>query len=115
MRFDHRLQFGGGTQQFAAGLARANDIDSARTVRIGLADRIDGDEASVVLSPDANLLESGLVDSIGLVELILRLEDHFGMELPMESLEFDDLRSINTIADLITRLSCFPLARAVGE
>lgn len=69
----------------------------------------------LVDSPDADLLETGLVDSIGLVELILQLEDHFGMDLPMESLEIDDLRSINTIADLVTRLSSMPLARAVGE
>jgi D-alanine--poly(phosphoribitol) ligase subunit 2 len=69
----------------------------------------------LVESPDTNLLESGLVDSIGLVELILRLEDRFGIALPMESLELDDLRSMNTIADLIIRLSSVPLARAVGE
>lgn len=66
-------------------------------------------------SPDADLLETGLVDSIGLVELILQLEDRFGIDLPMESLEIDDLRSVNRIADLITRLSSVPLARAVGE
>jgi acyl carrier protein len=69
----------------------------------------------LVESPDANLLDAGLVDSIGLVELIIQLEDRFGMVLPMESLELDDLRSINTIADLITRLSSIPLAQAVGE
>jgi D-alanine--poly(phosphoribitol) ligase subunit 2 len=69
----------------------------------------------LVESPDANLLETGLVDSIGLVELILHLEDRFGMALPMDSLELDDLRSINTIADLITRLSSIPVAQAVGE
>jgi methoxymalonate biosynthesis acyl carrier protein len=69
----------------------------------------------LVESPDTNLLEAGLVDSIGLVELILQLEDRFGMALPMESLELDDLRSINTIAHLITRLSSMPLARVVGE
>jgi acyl carrier protein len=69
----------------------------------------------LVDSADADLLETGLVDSIGLVELILQLEDRFGIGLPMESIEIDDLRSINTIADLITRLSSIPLARAVGE
>jgi D-alanine--poly(phosphoribitol) ligase subunit 2 len=69
----------------------------------------------LVDSPDANLLETGLVDSIGLVELVLQLEDRFDIGLPMESLELDDLRSINTIADLISRISSIPLARAVGE
>jgi acyl carrier protein len=69
----------------------------------------------LVESPDTNLLEAGSVDSLGLVELILQLEDRFHMALPMESLELNDLRSINTIADLITRLSSIPLARVVGE
>jgi D-alanine--poly(phosphoribitol) ligase subunit 2 len=69
----------------------------------------------VVELPDADLLESGLVDSIGLVELILQLEDRFGVSLPMDELEIDDFRSINTMADLITRRSSIPLARAAGE
>jgi D-alanine--poly(phosphoribitol) ligase subunit 2 len=59
----------------------------------------------VVESPDTDMLESGLVDSIGLVELILQLEDRFEVALPMDALEIDDFRSIHTI----------PLARAVGE
>lgn len=69
----------------------------------------------LVDSPDTDLLESGLVDSIGLVELILQLEERFDVSLPMDALEIDDFRSINTIADLITRLSSIPLARVVGE
>jgi acyl carrier protein len=69
----------------------------------------------VVDSPDADLLESGSVDSIGLVELILQLEERFEVSLPMDALEIDDFRSINAIADLITRLSSIPLARVVGE
>jgi D-alanine--poly(phosphoribitol) ligase subunit 2 len=68
----------------------------------------------MVDSPDVDLLETGLIDSIGLVELILQLEDRFGVSLPMDTLEIDDFRSINKIADLITRLSTVPLDRAVG-
>lgn len=68
----------------------------------------------MVESPDVDLLETGLVDSIGLVELILQLEDRFGVSLPMDTLEIDDFRSINRIADLITRLSTVPLERVVG-
>jgi acyl carrier protein len=70
---------------------------------------------ALVESPEADLLDTGLVDSIGLVELILHLEDRFSISLPMDALEIDDLRSINSIADLITRISSIPLARAVGE
>jgi D-alanine--poly(phosphoribitol) ligase subunit 2 len=68
----------------------------------------------IVDSADVDLLETGLIDSIGLVELILQLEDRFGISLPMDSLEIDDFRSINQIAHLITRLSTIPLERAVG-
>jgi D-alanine--poly(phosphoribitol) ligase subunit 2 len=68
----------------------------------------------MVESPDVDLLETGLIDSIGLVELILQLEDRFAVSLPMDALEIDDFRSINRIADLITRLSSVPLHQVVG-
>jgi D-alanine--poly(phosphoribitol) ligase subunit 2 len=60
-------------------------------------------------SPDLDLLESGLVDSIGLVELIVELENAFGVSLPMEELEIDDFRSVNKLAALIARYSRPPL------
>ena len=65
----------------------------------------------LVASPDIDLLESGLVDSIGLVELILELEQRFSVSLPMENLEIDDFRSVYRIADLIVRCSAAPLGR----
>jgi D-alanine--poly(phosphoribitol) ligase subunit 2 len=65
----------------------------------------------LVASPDIDLLESGLVDSIGLVELILELEQRFSVSLPMENLEIDDFRSVYRIADLIIRFSAAPLGQ----
>lgn len=59
----------------------------------------------IVASADVDLFETGLVDSIGLVELILELEDRFGVSLPMDNLEVDDLRTVRRIADLILRVS----------
>lgn len=66
----------------------------------------------VVVSPEIDLLETALVDSIGLVELILELEERFGVSLPMEDLEIDDFRSVHRIADLIVRFSATPLRLA---
>lgn len=66
----------------------------------------------MVARPDIDLLETGLVDSIGLVELILELEERFGVTLPMEDLEIDDFRSVYRIADLIVRFSAVPLGLA---
>ena len=65
----------------------------------------------IVASGDIDLFETGLVDSIGLVELILELENRFGISLPMENLEFDDLRTVHRIADLIVRYAAVPLGR----
>lgn len=65
----------------------------------------------IVGSPDVDLFETGLVDSIGIVELILALEDRFGISLPMENLELDDLRSVGRIAGLIGRMSVAALGR----
>ena len=66
----------------------------------------------IVGSPDVDLFETGLVDSIGIVELILALEDRFGISLPMENLELDDLRSVGRIAGLIGRTSIVAPGRA---
>lgn len=59
----------------------------------------------IVPSPEVDLFETGLVDSIGLVELILELEERFGISLPMDNLEIDDLRTVRRMADLILRVS----------
>jgi len=59
----------------------------------------------IVASPDVDLFETGLVDSIGLVELILELEDRFGISLPMDNLEIDDLRTVGRMVDLVLRFS----------
>ena len=86
--------------------------------RKGLVDDIQSvlrDDLNVLVdSPHVDLLESGLVDSVGLVELILQLEERFEVSLPMDALEIDDFRSMHTIADLITRLSNVPVARVAG-
>jgi D-alanine--poly(phosphoribitol) ligase subunit 2 len=54
-------------------------------------------------SPDVDLIDSGLVDSIGVVELILEIERRFEIALPPEEVEIDDFRSLNRIAMLVGR------------
>lgn len=56
-----------------------------------------------VESPVVDLLDTGLVDSVTLVELLLVLEQQFGISLPLEDLEMEDLRSVARIADLVGR------------
>ena len=55
-----------------------------------------------VESTDQDLFESGLMDSLSLVQLILELEHHFQLELPMGDLDLSSLRSIDEMARLIS-------------
>jgi acyl carrier protein len=58
-----------------------------------------------VPSAEADLIESGLLDSLRLVELLLEIEAGLGHRIPIDEIELDDLRSVARIARLIsTRL-----------
>ncbi len=54
-----------------------------------------------VESPDADLLHEGVLDSVSMVQLILHLEEHFGLKIELHALELDDLRSVNSIVRLV--------------
>ena len=54
---------------------------------------------------DEDLLDSGLLDSLGLVELLHGIEQEFTIELPVDDLEVDRLRSVRSIADYVAELS----------
>lgn len=54
-----------------------------------------------VPGPDADLIESRLLDSMQIVELLVQIEQQFGLHLDLERVDFDDLRSLTRIARLI--------------
>jgi acyl carrier protein len=54
-------------------------------------------------SHEVDLLEAGLVDSVKIVELVLALEQRFGVQLPFEELEIDDFRTVPRLAERIAR------------
>jgi len=54
-----------------------------------------------VSSPTEDLLSSGTIDSLSLIQLLVNLEEHFGVRIPLDELEIEDLRSIQSIARLI--------------
>jgi acyl carrier protein len=57
-----------------------------------------------VPTPQTDLIEAGLLDSLAVVTLVVEVEQLTGMEIPFETLEFDALRSVDAISDLIDRL-----------
>lgn len=54
-----------------------------------------------VPSVDTDLLESGALDSLQLVDLLLVIEQRFGWRIPIESLDLDQLRSLTRLAGLV--------------
>jgi acyl carrier protein len=58
-----------------------------------------------VPSADSDLLETGVLDSLQLVDLLLLIEQHFGRRIPIESIDLDNLRSLTRLADLIAALA----------
>ena len=57
-----------------------------------------------VPSPDTDLLDTGLLDSLQFVELLLQLEQRFGIRVPIDSIELDDLRTLAGLARVVAAL-----------
>jgi acyl carrier protein len=54
-----------------------------------------------VPSEDTDLIESGLMDSLLLVEFLTHLEEQMGVSVPIEELEPDDFRTIQSITAFV--------------
>ncbi len=69
-----------------------------------------------VPSADTDLLETGLLDSLQLVDLLVLIEQEFGRRIALEAIELDDLRSLSRLAQLVsTPAEPAPAAQAVPE
>jgi len=54
-----------------------------------------------VPSPETDLLATGALDSMGFVELLVRLEERFGIAISLDTVEIDNFRSIRAIAEFV--------------
>lgn len=60
-----------------------------------------GDASS--LRDDRSFLESGIVDSTGMLELIMFLESTYGVKIEPEEMVPENLDSVNRVAQFIAR------------
>ena len=56
-----------------------------------------------VESHETDLMAAGILDSLTLVQMLMHLEERFGLRVAVEDLEIEDLRSIHAIARLVAR------------
>jgi methoxymalonate biosynthesis acyl carrier protein len=61
-----------------------------------------------VPSFDTNLFESGIVDSLAFVNLLLEIENRFDIHVTLENLELENFQSIEAIAAFIARQRMLP-------
>lgn len=54
-----------------------------------------------VPTPDTDLLSTGRLDSLGIVELVMQIERRFGVAIEADDLELDNFRSINSLTDFL--------------
>ncbi len=77
-------------------------IEESDTDRIR---RVFEDALSVAApEPDVDIIQSGLIDSLGLVTLLFELEREFGVRVPLESLEVEDFRTIGNLVRTLAAL-----------
>jgi len=50
-----------------------------------------------------DLLSEGLIDSLGVVKLVLFIEERFGMQIPDEDIIFENFQTIQALADYLDR------------
>lgn len=55
-----------------------------------------------VPTAQTDLLDSGILDSFQMVELIFQLEQHFGLRVNIDQIELENLRTLERIAGLVS-------------
>lgn len=67
-----------------------------------------------VPSRETDLIRTGRLDSVGLVDLLLRLERQYGVRVEMETLEIDQFRSLGSITAFVAARTAPPVAAFTG-
>ena len=76
--------------------------NAAAAIREWLQENVTGNRE---VSDDEQLIENGVLTSLQTVELVMFLEDRFGITVEDEELDEETFASVRTIADLVTSKS----------
>jgi acyl carrier protein len=55
------------------------------------------------IAPDEDLFATGVLDSLGVLQLVLFLEEQFGIKVADEEVVLENFQSLNSMADYIDR------------
>jgi acyl carrier protein len=74
-----------------------NDLN---LIRQAVREQVGGNRS---IRDDTALISGGLIDSMSIVELILRLQAAFAITIPASEVQPDDFDTVAKIADVVTR------------
>ncbi len=66
-----------------------------------------------VPSVETDLVESGVLDSLTLIDLLLSLEQEFGVKISLEDVAIDNFRSISSITQFVAGSGSYKAAAAL--
>jgi acyl carrier protein len=55
------------------------------------------------LADDEPLIESGIIDSLGILKILAFLEESLGLDLASDEVRMDTFRTVRTIRDMVVR------------
>jgi D-alanine--poly(phosphoribitol) ligase subunit 2 len=55
----------------------------------------------IVEEKDLDLFEAGLLDSLGIIEVLLKIEEIFGLKLQPTDLEKNDMATVNNLIEFL--------------
>lgn len=58
-------------------------------------------DPSLVLTPETALIDEGIIDSLGIIQLVKALEESFAITIEVEDVVADNFASIATLRDLV--------------
>jgi acyl carrier protein len=70
--------------------------------------RTQGREVPADLSDDCDLLLSGYVDSLGLLELMTAIQDHFGREIDFDELDAEQMTIVGPLKRFVAEKLAIP-------
>ncbi len=67
------------------------------------------DKELQALGPDDDLIKQGVVDSMGVLQVVNFIEQTYGTRVADEEISVENFRSINAIANLIAQKAAVPV------
>ncbi|MGE0160272.1 MAG: acyl carrier protein [Gemmatimonadales bacterium] len=84
-----------------AGTGTSSEAESRRGTELRV-HRIFVDHLALEVDVETDVIDSGMLDSVAFVQLLVGLEQEFGVTVDVAALQLDDFRSISRIARFVS-------------